>query len=63
MDTILIGLLIPLLGTVLGSAFVFFIHGEPFGSPAEVSAWLCIWRNGGRIGVVTVDSRDRDDER
>ena len=28
MDTILIGLLIPLLGTVLGSAFVFFIHGE-----------------------------------
>ena len=28
MTTLLIGLLIPLLGTVLGSAFVFFMRGQ-----------------------------------
>lgn len=63
MTTIIIGLLIPLLGTMLGSAFVFFMKDEIVHATAEVVVGLCLRRNGGSVRVVIAHSRYGDEDR
>ena len=56
--TLIIGLLIPLLGTMSGSAFVFSDEGRDVCAAAEVAAGVCIRCDGSRIGMVAADSCD-----
>ena len=51
--TIIIGLLLPLLGTMLGSAFVFAI--------AKVVIGLCLWSDGSSVRMVVAHSRYGDE--
>ena len=63
MMTIIIGLLIPLLGTMLGSAFVFFYERRNVHATAEVVVGLCLRRNGGSVRVIIAHSRYGDEGR
>ena len=58
--TLVIGLLIPLLGTMLGSSFVFFDEGRNVDSSAEISVGLCLGCNGGGISLVVAHTRNGD---
>lgn len=52
-----IALLIPLLGTILGSAFVFFMKENKSRSCSKVIAWFCFGCDGSGIGMVASDTR------
>ena len=60
---LVIGLLIPLLGTMLGSAFVFFDERRNVGTSTEVAVGLCLWCDGGGIGMVVAHTRNGDGSR
>ena len=54
---VLIGILIPFVGTALGAACVFFLKDQ-IPALAEGTAGICFWRYGGGIRVVTFNSCD-----
>ena len=61
MSSIIIALLIPLLGTILGSAFVFVMRKEMPARCKGIS--LRFGGNGGSIRMVAIDPFDRDGKR
>lgn len=63
MMTIIIGLLIPLLGTMLGSAFVFFMKDEMSMRLQKSLLGFASGGNGGSVRVVIAHSRYGDEGR
>ena len=59
--TIIVGLLIPLLGTMLGSAFVFFMKDEMSARLQKSLLGLCLRSDGSSIRVVLTYSGDGDE--
>ena len=55
--TLVIGFLIPLLGTMLGSAFVFLMKDEMSARVQKNAVRFCIGRDGSSISMVVAYSR------
>ena len=61
--TLVIGLLIPLLGTMLGAAFVFLMKDEMSPRLQKNIVGLCFRRDGSGISMVAAHSIDGDGNR